>query len=175
MKKIIFLLSILFGINTIQGQEFKETEKYTLINQLSAKEHEYTTYIDVVATNDQPDKITTLKVSYLDALEDITLTVLSNPNIENITEVIKVDILYTSCCSNLETHYFMVTESGEYISLPVIENTYCEDTSSEVQYIFPGQASGRENTIVKAEVYDMYDYEVIQSIVWNDDELAANP
>jgi len=174
MKKIIFLLSILFSINMIQAQQFVATDKYTIVNQLSSKEQEYTTYVDIITTSDDPDKITTLKVSYLDVLEDITLTVLSNPNIENIKEIIKVDIYYTSCCSSLETHYFMVTESDDYIFLPVIENTYCEDASSEVQYIFPGQVSGKENTIVKAEVYDAQDYKVIQSMIWNDDELAFN-
>lgn len=174
MKKLIFILSIISSINTIQAQEFTETDKYTLVNQLSTKEQEYTTYVDIITTDDTPHKISTLKISYLDALEDITLTVLPNPEIENIKEVIKVGVYYTSCCSSIETHYFMVTESDEYISLPMIENTYCEDITSKVKYIFPGQASGKYNTILKAEVYSPQDYKVIQSIVWNDDTLASN-
>jgi len=46
----------------------------------------------------------------------------------------------------------MVTNTNDFIALPYIENSYCETTESEIQYIFPSQPLGKEDTILKTEV-----------------------
>jgi len=180
MKNSITFLIIIFCFQFINAQEFKKTEKYTITAQERTKQKEYeTTLLDVISTEEDSIKIATLSILNIDFLEDINISILSKPNLENIDEVIKVDVNYNTCCNHTETYYFMVTNENDFISLPLIENVYCEDSVSETEYIFPVQTLGKENTILKTTVsftenHSTKDVEVIQSFVLNDDEYINN-
>jgi len=177
MKNLITLLIIAFSFQFTNAQEFIETEKYTITGITKTKQQEYTSSLfNVVLAEDNSVKIATLSIQDIDFLEDIDVSVLANPNLDNIEEVIKVDVNYNTCCTHTETYYFMVTDENDFISLPHIENAYCEDTVSEVKYIFPAQTLGKENTILKTAVnftesFTIQDILILQSFVLNDDNF----
>ncbi len=177
MKNLIILLIAIFCFQFTNGQEFRTTDKYTIISKKQTKQQEYeTSLIDVVTTGENSITIATLNISDINFLEDVAINVLTNPHIEGIQEVIKVDVAYNTCCAETETYYFMVTNTNEFTSLPYIENVYCEGAISETEYIFPIQKLGEENMILKAtvnftETYKVKDIEVLQSFALNDDEF----
>ena len=177
MKNLIIILIAVFSFQFTKAQDFKETKKYIVVNELITKQQEYASALfNIVAEQDTNKKVTTLDISDLDFFEDITISTLSNPNLENINEIIKVDVNYVTCCARTETYYFLATNDNNFISLPHIENMYCDNTASEVQYIFPSQPLGKEDTILKTEVhfteaYIIKDTVIQQSFVWNDNNF----
>lgn len=173
---IIFLISV-FSFQFTNAQEFIETEEYEVTNRIETKEQEYTTaFLDIVTVEEYSMKIATLSITNFDFFEDVTISKLATPNLKNIEEVIKVDINYNDCCTHIDSYYFMITDTSDVISLPNIENTYCDTNVTERQYIFPTQALGKEDTILKTavnftETYTIQDIYILESFVWSDDEF----
>ncbi len=181
MKKLIIILISVFTFQFVKAQEFViEKLKYDIVQTEGTKQKEYTANFDVITADGEANKVGTFHVSDLGVLDDVIVRVLTNPNLENIKEVIRVDVNYSACCSYNDAFYFLVTNDNEFISLPHIENVFCEETVSEVQYIFPTQKFGKENLILKTEItYDaqienITNTEVLQSLVWNDDDFDNN-
>ncbi|GGG47016.1 hypothetical protein [Bizionia arctica] len=179
MKQFILLLITAFSLQ-LHAQEFIPTNTYEVANRLETKQDAYASVrFDIVASEDASLKIATLSILDLDFFEDITISSLKKPNLDNINEIIKVEINYNSCCNQVETHYFMVTETNESISLPAIENAYCENATSEIQYIFPAQELGKNAIILKTEVsftekHTIKDHQILQSFAWNEDHFNNN-
>ncbi|MCL5127753.1 hypothetical protein [Algibacter sp. L4_22] len=180
MKNLIILLITLISFQFTNAQEFTVTSKYKVANRMDTKQQEYATALfDIVATDDVSMKVATLSILDLDLFEDVTITLLTDPNLDNINEIIKVDIHYSTCCYHAETYYYMITDTNDSISLPYIENDFCENTTTEVQYIFPVQKLGKEAIILKTEVsftekHTIKDLKVLQSFAWNDDDFNDN-
>lgn len=180
MKNLITILILVFTFQFINAQKFIKTDKYNIVSKVGTKQQEYTVFFDVITKDIDASKIGTIRISDLESFDDISIRVLLNPNLENIKEVVKVETNYSACCGYTETFYFMITNDSDFISLPHIENTYCEDAISEVQYLFPTQKFGKDNMILKTEVTYTEDIEtikktqVIQSLVWNDEMFDNN-
>ncbi|MCX7549632.1 hypothetical protein [Xanthomarina sp. F2636L] len=180
MKNIITFLIVAISFQFAHAQEFIATNKYTVANRIDTKQEAYASVgFDIVATEDPSLKIASLNILDLDFFEDVTISLLKDPNLDNINEIIKVDINYSTCCNLAETHYFMVTYSNQSISLPAVENIYCENTESEIQYIFPVQALGKEAIILKTEVsftetHTMKGLKILQRFAWNDNDFNHN-
>ncbi|TCI84829.1 hypothetical protein [Tenacibaculum sp. M341] len=181
MKKIIIILISVFTSQLINAQDFiSETKKYDIINSIGTKQDEYTTNFDVITTGTEVTKVGTIHISDLETFHDISVQVLPKPNLEGIKEVIKVTTNYIACCGYSDTFYFLVTNDSDFIRLPHIENTFCEETVSEVQYVFPIQKYGKANMILRTEItYDkkietIKETEVLQSLVWNDAVFDSN-
>ncbi len=176
MKNSI-LLVFTFCILTVQAQEFKTTEKYALANERSTgQEEEGSALIDVMVSSDTSNPVATIKIDELELFEGIQITVLPNPGLEKITEILKVTVEYAACCSGTQTYYFLVSDEQEFTELPLLENVYCDTTLADTHYIFPSQEFGREGTVLQAELhytekYTIKDIKVLQSFVWNDDDF----
>jgi hypothetical protein len=146
MSRLIIFFTTALILQYTHAQEFETTNKYRVANRMDTKQQEYATAVfDVVIANAPSHKAATLSILDLDFFEDINISVLSKPNLIGITEILKVAINYNSCCTHSETYYFMVTPANAFIALPHVDNHYCENTSSEVQYIFPSQAYGNND------------------------------
>ncbi len=176
MQKIILLVFAL-SLYTTNAQEFKTTNKYTLTNVRSmGQEEEGKALIDLVVSEDRSNRIATVEITELELLEGIQITVLSNPNLEEISEILKVEVEYAACCSSTEGYYFLVTDAGDFIALPRLENLYCDTTRSDTHYVFPSQAFGQEGMVLRAalqynETYTVKDIKVLQGFVWKDDDF----
>lgn len=175
MKNLITILILTFASQFINAQKFIETDRYVVVNKVTEKQQEYTAFFDIISIGNNAQKVTTIGVSDLDTFDGIVINVLPNPNLENIKEIIRIDTNYSACCGHTDAYYIMVTDDNDFISLPKIENTYCDEAVSEVQYIFPKQAFGKENMVIKTEITYSANIEnvkstkILQSLVWNDD------
>ncbi len=176
MKNII-LLAFTFTLYVTNAQDFNTTEKYTLMNARSiGQEEEGLAQIDLVSSEDSSKTIAIVDITELELLENIRVTVLSEPNLEDINEIVKVELEYSACCVSTDTYYFLVTKENDFIALPRIENVYCDAPQIDTHYVFPNQTYGQEGKILKAELqytetYTIKDIEVLQSFVWNDDDF----
>ncbi len=179
MKKYIILLALAFGFQFTKAQEFTATEKYMVVDAITTKQQEYgSTTLSIVTSEDTSKKVTTLKVTDIDLFDEVEITVLNKPNLYNVTEVIKVELTYIACCANSESYYYLATKDGDYVSLPSIENVYCDIPQATLHYIFPNQKYGQEDTILTTainytESYKIKDIEVLKSFIWNDDDFNS--
>lgn len=176
MKKYSIILALIFGFQFVIAQEFTTTEKYVAVNELTTKQQEYTfRLVNIVAANDSSKKIGTIEIEDLDFFEELEITTLPNPNLDNVNEVIKVEVVYLACCAHTETYYFLATNDGEYTTLPFLENVYCDIEDTLTQYIFPNQEYGQKNSILTSAVKytqtnTIKDMDILKKIVWNDDD-----
>ena len=181
MKNSILLtltfLACTFGLSTTNAQEFQTSEKYSVVNErIVGQEEEGISQIDLVASEDNSKTIAILDISAIELLEEAHITILTEPNLGAIHEILKVELEYAVCCTVTDTYYFLVTNENDFVALPKLENEYCGETQVDTHYIFPSQKYGKEGTILKAELqytdtYTIKDIDVLQSIVWNDDDF----
>ena len=178
MKNLI-LFAFILGVSVTNAQEFQLTDKYNVTNQRSiGQEEEDTWAIDVVVTNNPEHHLATLYIQDYGLLDEIRISVLSNPGLEDITEILKITIEYYTCCASIEEFYYMVTNDSSFIALPSVKNEYAYEPISDIHYIFPNQPFGKEGTILRAvlqytETYTIKDIKVLRSITWNDDDFDA--
>jgi hypothetical protein len=178
MKSTLVLLAITLGFYSASAQDFKATEKYTLMNErvIDQDEESGRGLIDLVPSDDTSNTIATLNITELELLEEVHISLLTAPNLEDITEILKVELAYSACCTSTDTYYFLVSDDKNLVALPRIENLYCEGAETDTHYIFPSQIHGQEGTILRAEqhyteTYTVKAIEVIQSFVWKDDDF----
>ena len=180
MKNYIIIFALIFSFQYTKAQDFKTTEKYIAVSKLITKQQDYTTnQIDIVALNDTSKKIATIQVPDLDFFEELRITVLPNPNLKDVNEVIKVELEYNACCINTETYYFLAKNNEDYVALPSIQNTYCDTSVTSVKYIFPSEAFGQTNTILTAAIKqttrpNIKGIDILKQMVWNDDDFYPN-
>jgi hypothetical protein len=176
MKNLI-LFAFIFSICIINAQEFQLTDTYDITNQRSSgQEEEDTWLVDVIVTNNPESLVATLSIPDFGLLDGIRISVLSNPYLENINEILKVTVAYNACCSSTEEYYYLVTNKNDFIALPSIKNEYAYEPITDIHYIFPNQLFGKEGTILRAAVQytqtaTIKDIKVLRSIAWNDDDF----
>ncbi|WP_300022936.1 hypothetical protein [uncultured Maribacter sp.] len=175
MRKFIFLAIILCAF-TSNAQEFKLTNSYDVTNQRTVgQEEEDTWVVDVIETKNPEKTIATLNIADFGLLDEIRISVLQEPALKGITEILKITLEYNACCSSTEEFYYLLSED-EVIALPSIKNEYAYEPISDIHYIFPNQSFGKEGTILRAalqytETYTIKDIKVLRSIAWNDDDF----
>jgi hypothetical protein len=176
MKNLI-LFAFLLGVCVTNAQEFQLTDKYNVTNQrFIGQEEEDTWAIDVIDTDNPERHLATLTIADFGLLDEIRISVLTSPDLENISEILKVTLEYSACCSSTEEYYYLVTNDNDFIALPSIKNEYAYDPISDIHYIFPNHSFGKEGTILRAvlkytETYTTKDITVLRSIAWNDDDF----
>lgn len=185
MKNTIIFFALLLSFQYTQAQDFRENLKYTFTEEIADKEDAHAgENIFLVRTDNTDEKLASFTIEDPELFENVFITTLEQPGLEGIQEVVKVDIEYIACCAHVETYYYMVTEENDLISLPKLENVYCEDSNTDLEYIFPNQEYGITNNILKTEILYNETGEVRyvnlkQSFAWNDDnygttEIAAH-
>ncbi|APQ16136.1 hypothetical protein A9200_10830 [Maribacter hydrothermalis] len=159
------------------AQEFQLTDKYDVTNQRSSGQQEEDIWlVDVIVTNNPESHVATLSISDFGLLDEIRISVLSNPDLEDINEILKVTVEYNACCSSTEEYYYLVSNDNDFISLPGIKNEYAYEPITDIHYIFPNQLFGKEGTILRAalqytETATIKEIKVLRSIAWNDDDF----
>ncbi|MDP2524986.1 hypothetical protein [Maribacter dokdonensis] len=175
MRKFIFFAFVICVCAT-NAQEFKLTNTYDVTNQrIVGQEEEDTWAVDVIETKNPEKTIATLNIADFGLLDEIRISVLEEPALEGITEILKITLEYNACCSSTKEFYYLLGEDG-VIALPSIKNEYAYEPISDIHYIFPNQSFGKEGTILRAalqytETYTIKDIKVLRSIAWNDDDF----
>lgn len=179
MKNYILYIALTLGSFAANAQDFQETTKYIAKTELATKQQVYgKSAFHILVAEDVSKKVATLEMSYTDAFREMRVSVLEKPALKDIHEIIKVEFEYNGYSLVTDIYYFMVTEKGEYIALPKITKVYDDITEPIVDYVFPTQKHGQEETIVKAVFHYTNNYtteeiEVLQRIVWNDDDFGS--
>ena len=181
MKNSILLFITLFtyfcATSVSNAQEFKSSDKYSISNERGiGQEEEGATLVDLVFSDNATNVIATLEFFKAEAFHEMRISVLENPELNRINEVIKLEFEYNGYSQTIDTYYFLVNDKGNYIALPKIAKVYDDITEPIVDYVFPTQKHGQEETIIKAIFYYTNNYKtekikVLQSIVWNDDDF----
>lgn len=176
MKNNIILSILTLCLQLVNAQEFEETAKYKAFSEIVTKQQEYGPInIAIKTSGDNPENIATLTLDEPDIFEGVYISTLSDSGLEGVKEVIKVEMVYSACCAHVQAYYYLVTNNGRVLDLPRVENTYCNGSESDMQFIFPNQEYGKEGTIVRANTHyglDSIDnIEIIQSYYWNDDDF----
>ena len=178
MKKIASIVVLIIGLNTVIAQEFELTNAYQVtINEVVTQEQQPTMQGVLLSDAEQSLRLTTFPVEAAEQIEQITVSEFKNPGLQGIKNVLKIETRYVEFCSYLVSQYILVTKNGDFISLPSLGNTRCNDTSTEVQYLFPRQKLGTTNQIVQAEVGIVPTVKVNlvtqQIFIWKDDSFGT--
>ena len=153
IKRIIFLLTVIMSLQLVSAQNFEITTKYKVVTSLQDKGSDYlNTTFKIVNTQEEFESFSTFTVKDEEFNEEMVITILKNPGLQGVTEVVKVEVESTTCCTAVEAYYFLVADDKSFTPLPSLENLYCDDSGHDIQYIFPNQAYGAEDTILKTNM-----------------------
>lgn len=176
-------MALILGIISMQAQEFQQTDKYKLIQKVKTKQEpygsSYKAYLE--STERSSCKLAELTITDKDFFETAHISILDLPGLKGIAQVLKVDLEYAICRIPIKTHYFMVTQDADVISLPKLTNAYCNILAGEERYIFPNEPHGKEGLVQKAKVHyskegSIQKVSVLHSFYWKDDDFdMENP
>jgi len=178
MKTLYTLIALFISIS-FYSQNFKETTDYHLTDYsevLNTTKVNYNKTFEIsLIKDDEPlAKLMTLSKNDLDVFLDTKVEILDNPNLNNIKKVVKVTFEFLDSCLKYETYYFLITEENLVIKLPQLTYRQCEYATEKVEYIFPVQQFGKENTIIQSlsfldenQVTD--GIEIEKTMVWKED------
>lgn len=179
MKNFAITIVLLAGLSSVTAQEFEATSAYNVSINGSLDEQELIQNNATLVTGvERSITLTTFPVEAVENIQNIAISELQNPGLEGISKVLKIETSYIEYCSYIVAQYLLVTANGDYISLPSLGNTHCNDTKSEVRYVFPNQKFGKANQIVRAEVGYTNTASVSTSVtqqifIWNDDNFGT--
>ena len=179
MKNYILIIVLLASLNLVTAQEFEATTAYTVSINGNLDAQEIVQNNATLATGvERSIVLTTFPVEAVENIHNISVSELENPGLEGVIKVLKIETSYVEYCSYLVSQYLLVTTNGDYISLPSLGNTRCNDTKTEVRYLFPNQKFGKANQIVRAEVGYTETTSVSTSVtqqifIWNDDDFGT--
>jgi len=179
MKKFAIITILLAGLSSVTAQEFEATSVYSVSVNGSLNGQEQDQNNATLASGvEKSIMLTTFPVEAVESIQNIAISELQNPRLDGVTKVLKIETSYVEYCSYVVSQYLLVTTNGDFISLPSLGNTFCNDTKSEVRYVFPNQKFGKANQIVRAEVgytkTTSASSSVTQQIyIWNDDDFGT--
>lgn len=175
MKKTFLLFILLIGFQFSNAQGFEYTEKYMTVTEIKENGSDHPAYIiDLVRSGGISGKLSTITIEDTELFEDIFISTLENPGLKGVSEVIKMEVEYLSCCAEVQSYYFLVKDNKEVVSLPALTNIYCENTNADEQYTFPNQKHGSEGTILETQTFyknETTEIEYInlkQQLTWDD-------
>lgn len=178
MKNLLFIFFFLLIVSEIPAQEFIPSTAYQVTIDKAQGIQEVSSVRATLKTNNAPSiTLTTFPIEAGASLQNIQVYELSNPGLEGISKVLKIDTNYTEYCSYVVSTYLLITRHQDFISLPIIGNMHCNDSRSDVRYLFPNQPFGKKNQIVRSEVNLsnsnwISSATIQQAFSWNDDDFG---
>lgn len=154
MKKIAIIIILFQGLQAISAQGiFDKTEDFVATKTLSTENSEAPYYIiDLVRKGaEDNENISSITLKDAELLEGVYVTTLDNPGLEGVSKVVKMEIEYLACCAYVKSFYYLLKDDNSVVAMPELNNTYCEDTNSDLQYIFPNQEYGIRDNILETQ------------------------
>jgi len=158
----LFLVSVSFNVDS---QSFDLVDRYIFDHtSKDPLELEFPVTDFFVADwncgNLQDDQIV---IESLETFEGYNVWQLENPELDGIDRVIMVELEWIGCCSYIESHYFLITDTCSFVKLDVIENESCDFPEDRWEYVFPSQELGLDDGISKVLTSFNIDGEVVES------------
>lgn len=179
LKSIALSLLLFLGVQSIVAQQFNITEEYYLSFQGQLNEEGETLQSALLMTDDgAPKEITSFPIIDTQMIHDITISKMKNPGLHGVKSVIKIEVQYIEYCAYNVANYILETDKGGFISLPMLTNEDCGDSTNEMVYLFPTQKFGEANKILTSEVTlaanTIINAAKEDSFVWNDDNYGTS-
>lgn len=179
MKNILFLLVTILSTSLAGAQEFIPTRDYYLVMDPPPSDDPYAPrtaglYFGVI----KAERLTDIPMEVPATLEGIRISILDHPGLEGISAIIRVEKNFLELCRNSISNYILQTTTGDYITLPMLFNSYCEENETVISYRFPNQPFGKANSIIKIETLSGSPASEAplreqQTIVWKDDTFGS--
>ena len=181
MKKTILGISGILIATFSFGQKSVPAEEYLIIQPKIELDALYWTIphderkpikVFLTAKDDTNKIIQNFNIVDLETYYESAIYTLTNPDLKNVKQVIKVELEYSACCSDIKSYYFLLTNAGKWTSLPVISNVHCDGPEPFHEYRFPIQKFGKSQNILRTESFPNSSYEVDsisikEMITWN--------
>lgn len=174
MKNLTLILVLFSSISVAIAQEFETTETYNVSINSIMNDKEQTLFNASVALTDHPEMVVTnFKIMSPNGIKSICIQSLKQPDLLNVDEIIKMELTYAEPQAYTISKYVLVKNDQTYVDLPAIVNMTENDTNSDTLYVFPNQAFGEANKIIKLEINFneasfIENVEVLKAFAWND-------
>lgn len=121
----------------------------------TAEYFERTIPVTVKSKNEpfQKTRFSTYFSTYCDTVET---SVLKWPGFQNVKEVIRVDLVFSTCGWQTYRHYILVEQDGKMEYLPVINYAESDNPDPWQAYVFPNEKYGQEGKILLMEFTPVY-------------------
>ena len=179
MKNILLIIAVIFTAQLSFSQDFEPSNKYILALENALSENEDVSIKALLqATNDAEENLSFFPLVSGENINEVVISTLENPVLNGVQRVIKVDVKYIEYCTYTISNYILETKKGDFISLPMLTNEDCNDEPSQLVYLFPSQAFGKENQIITSQI--MVEANTVKaatqedSFIWNDDSYGAS-
>ncbi|WP_103071553.1 hypothetical protein [Aquimarina sediminis] len=180
MKNVAIIIILFQSFQGINAQKvFTKTQDFLVTTRIMDQGKEHPSYvINLIHSGEEGDKVSSLTINDTELFEDVFITALENPGLEGVSKVIKMEVEYLACCAHVEAYYYMLKEDNTIVSLPELNNVYCENSNTDFQYIFPNQEYGIKGNILQTQTFykgtseDIKYVNLKQSLTWNDGAIG---
>ncbi|WP_062052689.1 hypothetical protein [Aquimarina longa] len=176
MKNVAIIIILLQSFQGINAQNiFTKTQEFLVTKKIMDQGKEYPSYVLNLIHAEKENNISTLILEDTELFEDVFITTLENPGLEGVSKVVKLEIEYLACCAHVEAYYYMIKEDHTIVKLPKLKNVYCENSDTDLQYIFPNQEYGIQGNILETQTFYNENATAIkyvnlkQRFIWNND------
>ena len=179
MKNILLIIAVIFTAQLGFSQDFEPTKDYIIALENSLSENEEVQVRAILqAKNNAQEDLSFFPVVSDENIKRILISTLENPVLNGVKRVLKIDVKYIEYCTYTISNYILETEKGDYISLPMLTNEDCDDEPSQLVYLFPSQAFGKENQILTSQIvleeHTIKEASQEDSFIWNDDTYGSS-
>lgn len=183
MKNLLLIIGISFSFSAF-NQSFHPSEKYSLKGlereevQAFVDEHYDDTTQHLYAylsSSDYPAiDFMPIWIQWPELFDSYTLTEWENPGYENVERILKIEIDYAACCSDIHYHYFIQRNDGSWYALPTISWVGCDWPQDSEDYIFDAAGSNIGHAILSHDTDgNVIDTQIILSLYWDGEEAIA--
>lgn len=177
MKLVIYIAVFCFSFASAVAQQFEESKDYYGAFQSSLDENKEEVSSLLIYNKKLQKEVTLIPIAQASVVSNIKIETLDNPGLAGVSQVLKVTITYEDYCTFNASSYVLETQNGGYITLPMLTNEDCGDLHSTLAYVFPSQAFGKTNEIIKAQVVYVQNnpaaIEQVDNFIWKDDNYGT--
>ena len=190
-KAVLATLFVLLIPSYLCGQQFAESKEYRLskldhadLVKMDSLGEAFDGYLPIFIQNNNGKPIKEIKVFAETYLNDAVVEQCENPKLKNVSAIIRIEVNQCTSFCDASIYYWLITEQGNWVDLPIIENEIAEVGSKYQDYRF--SENGR-NSIELMEYQDEFSQEgnsgkktisrksekVIKNLVWNGEKIRG--
>lgn len=142
MTRIFFLCIGLFQFTFVFGQTFQLSNDYDLTElsweeiQNLFKQEDFDGFGSIYIVDKNGGQLQEIKVYAEHYVNELVVEESEVINLAGVQKVIKVEVPECYCYCDSSVYYWVITENGEWIPLPIVIDQY-ETTLAHREYVFP--------------------------------------
>lgn len=84
-------------------------------------------------------KLIEIKPDEYELFDTVLVSELRHPGLKNIERVLRVETVYSACCSWSDISFYLISKTGTWIQLPDLHQATCDWPAEINEYYFPSQ------------------------------------